>query len=457
MNETESDILGFNRRNFLKGGSVATLMTMLGGVELFAEANNTTTETKNATTTVRVGVIGLGAWGREILDNLALLPQADVAAICDNYPAFLKRSGSAAPKAKPHSDYKELLADKDIKAVIIATPTHLHKDIALAALKAGKHVYCEAPLANTREDAREIALAAKALPKHQIFQPGLQLRSDPERNFLLPFIRSGAIGQPVMARAQWHKRQSWRASAANPEREKAMNWRLKKETSLGLIGEIGMHQIDQANWFLKSHPIAVTGFGSIRRWSEDGRDVPDTVQAIFEYPGGVNLIYDATLANSFDADYEIYYGTDSAVMIRANRAWMFKEADAPQLGWEVYASKEVFYKETGIALVANASKSVKTDKPPEAADEIKAKPLFTALQTFVTNASDTEYAVAEAQKAFPDDPAAVAEQVASSVKLLSNAAHYLEGFQANVLAIKANEAIMTGKRIELKPDWYELT
>ena len=128
----------------------------------------------------------------------------------------------------------------------------------MAALKAGKHVYCEAPLANTIEDAREIALAAKAAPQ-VIFQSGLQLRSEPQRHFLLPFVRSGTLGKPVMARAQWHKKQSWRMAAPTPEREKAMNWRLDKSLSLGLIGEIGCHAIDQAGWFFNARPLAVTG------------------------------------------------------------------------------------------------------------------------------------------------------------------------------------------------------
>ena len=141
--------------------------------------------------------------------------------------------------------------------MVIATPTPDHKEVALAALKAGKHVYCEAPLAGSIEDAREIALAAKAA-KHLAFQAGLQMRSDKQRLFLLPFIRSGALGTTVLARAQWHKKTSWRSASPNPEREKALNWRLNKATSLGLIGEIGSHQIDQAGWFLNALPTAVT-------------------------------------------------------------------------------------------------------------------------------------------------------------------------------------------------------
>src|SRR4051812_7461283 len=117
----------FNRRDFIKGGSAVTLMTLLGGVPLFAQnAPENSTETKAAGPKVKCAVIGLGTWGREILSTLGRLPQANVAAICDTYPASLRRSASNAPGATQTDDYKTILDNKEIKAVIIATPTHKH-------------------------------------------------------------------------------------------------------------------------------------------------------------------------------------------------------------------------------------------------------------------------------------------------------------------------------------------
>jgi predicted dehydrogenase len=454
MNENENDPLGYNRRDFLKGGSVATLMTMLGGVELLAaETAPAPSGELKSNEKVKVAVIGLGSWGREILNTLGRIPMADIAAICDTYPSSLRRAATAAPSAIQTPDYKTILANNDIKAVIIATPTHLHKDIALDSLKAGKHTYCEAPLANTIEDARTIALAGKA-SKLALFQAGLQIRSDPQRHFLVPFIRSGALGRFVTARAQWHKKQSWRTSSPNPEREKALNWRLDKDISIGLLGEQGCHQIDQANWLLNALPVSVTGFSSIALWDSDGRQVPDTVHAMIEYPGHIYLDYDATLANSFDGYYEMFYGSDAAVLIRDNKAWLFKETDAPLLGWEVYARKDKFYEETGIALVANASKSVQqAPKPGET--EITNPVLLSALERFLKNTSDVEITMGPAREAFKDDPDSLADTFSNVVK--KPTAGYLEGFQATVIAIKANEAAIAGKRIEINPDLYKLS
>src|SRR5258706_10920265 len=366
-------------------------MMMMGGVALRAEdkpatsASASSEEDKYAGPPVNCGIIGCGVWGRKIAETLATLPNAPVVAVSDTYEPFMRRSKEVAPKAQDYTDYRKLLESKDVKAVFVATPTHQHKQIVLDALQAGKHVYCEAPLANTIEDARAIVKAAKNSLKLN-FQSGLQLRSDKHRHFLVSFLRAGAMGRPVRARAQWNKKQSWRRTSPNPDREKDINWRLSSATSLGLIGEIGIHQLDVVSWFLNGRPLSVMGFGSIVQWA-DGRDVADTIEAVFEYPNGVSSSYASTLANSFDSEYEMFYGTDSAVMLRQNKAWMFKEVDAPTLGWEVYARKDEFYKETGIALAADATKLAAHGAKAGDETSVSDTPLFTAVKAFIANTS----------------------------------------------------------------------
>src|ERR1051325_5959935 len=157
MNTPDSQSSDLNRRDFLRGGSVATLLSVLGGVELIRPPSAKAIDVdKLAGPKVPCGVIGLGPQGRELVNTLTLQKEAEVVAVCDKYPASLKRGANAAPKAKAVDDYRKILDDKEVKAVFIATPTHQHREVALAALEAGKHVYCEAPLANTIDDARTI-------------------------------------------------------------------------------------------------------------------------------------------------------------------------------------------------------------------------------------------------------------------------------------------------------------
>ena len=117
-------------------------------------------------------------------------------------------------------------------------------------------------------------------------------------------------------------------------------------------------------------------------------------------------MYDATLATSFDADYEMFYGTDSAVMLRGNKAWMFKEVDAPLLGWEVYARKDEFYRETGIALVANATKLVAQGNKPVEEAPYSSTPLHYALESFITNTGALAGGVEDFTASFGNDPKA---------------------------------------------------
>ncbi|MDB6033308.1 MAG: hypothetical protein JWM16_3646 [Verrucomicrobiales bacterium] len=459
---TKSEQNDLNRRGFLRTGSMTTLIAMMGGVALKAEdekgkpasATPSVPEEKHVGPPVNCAVIGCGIQGREIINTLMRLPNAPVVAVCDTYEAFLRRGKEAAPNAVGETDYKKLLAQKDVQAVFVATPTHQHKDIVIEALKAGKHVYCEAPIAHTVEDARAIAKAAKAAYKVN-FQTGLQMRSEPQRHFLLQFVRSGAMGKTFKGRAQWQKKQSWRRTSPNPDREREINWRLKSSTSPGLIGEIGIHQVDVGNWFINERPTAVTGFGGIMAW-QDGRDVPDTVQAVFRYPSGAYYSYECTLANSFDADYEMFFGTDSAIMLRQNKAWMFKEVDSPLLGWEVYARKDEFYKETGIALVANATKLVAQGSNPVEDAPYTNTSLSYALESFIANTGTLAAGVEDFVGNFGDSEQGVRKYLVDLMKTRRPAAGYHEGYEATVITLKANEAILKGQKVDLTDDLFEI-
>jgi predicted dehydrogenase len=449
-----------NRREFLRNASLATMMTLMGGVELRAQDAATSAATTEPSLTkipppptIKFGVIGLNEWGKEILHQLSLMSYAPVVAICDNYSHAVRKAASEAPNAKPYDKYQDLLADPNVQAVVIATPTGTHREIALAAIAANKHVYCEAPLANTIDDAKAIATAARDAVKI-VFQVGLQERSHPQRQFLIPFIRGGALGKDVMARAQWHQHNSWRREAANDQRAADLNWRLSSKTSNGLIGEVGVHQIDVVSWFLRNRPVAVTGFSSLLLWT-DGRDVPDTVQAVFEFPHGVNCLYGATLCNSFDAASEMYYGTESRIMVRDSKAWQFKEAGAPLGGWEVYARKDTFYKESGIMLVASGSHQTALVGNAASSDPYEHTPLWYSLDAFARNAGLIGGAIKDFIDNFGDsDPKALTDQLKTLKP--QPAATWQDGLEATVMAIKGNEAAVKKQKIMFEKEWFEL-
>ncbi|MHC4943578.1 MAG: Gfo/Idh/MocA family protein, partial [Planctomycetota bacterium] len=305
-------------------------------------------------------VIGVGKQGRLILGELQKFDFVQVAAICEKDERRLKSAQRRAQDAKPYADFHELLdKEKEVKAVFLATPSHLHKEIALEVMASGRHLYCEAPVATTVEDAR--AMARASLEAKGLFHAGLQLRANPIYSLARSFVRSGAIMDVFALRGQYHRKASGRVPASDPAREKELNWALYKETSIGLAGEKGIHSFDAVNWFIKKRPLAVAGWGDVMLY-RDGRDVPDTVHCVLTYPDNVKMLYDATLANSFDGAYQLFQGTMGAIKLIGNLGWMFKEADAATQGWEVYAVRQHFHKEEGITLIANATKLARQGK-----------------------------------------------------------------------------------------------
>ncbi len=421
---------GIDRRQFLTGTAGAFLLAMLNGEEVRAQAQPSSAQPAPAGPPVRCAVIGLGVQGRSLMQALAKMPGAPITAICDIYEGAHKRALDIAPKAAAVTDYRKVLENPAVDAVFIATPSHQHRQIAVDAVAAGKHVYCEAPLAHTVEDAKAIALAGKGSKK--VFQSGLVHRADPISVQVMKFVDADAMGKIAQVSGQFHKRTSWRRTAPTPARESALNWRLRKATSPGLMGEQGIHTLDIASWYLGQMPVSITGSGGVLGWP-DGREVPDTVQCIVEYPGGIRLSYDATLASSFGGAYDLFMGTDSSIYMKDGRAWMIKEADATALGWEVYARKEKIGDQVGIALIADATKQLELDlKPGE-----QAAPAALSEQSMVENlATGFLKTIREDEEAHGAGP--------------------LEAYQATVIGLKANEAVNTGTKIACQKEWFDL-
>jgi predicted dehydrogenase len=370
----------FDRRDFLKtaAGTLALLLSPRG-----LTAAQTPAASPIPGPPLRFGVIGLGPWGREIVDALGRTEQAQLAGICDSYEPLLRRAAAGAPRAEAIADWRRLLESPAIDAVVVATPTPAHREIVVAALQAGKHVYCEAPIAATIDDARAIAASARSA-KGVVFQGGLQGRSNPLYRHVLQFVKSGVLGDVALVNAQWSRRDSWRRAGPSAERERALNWRLEAG-SPGLMGEVGIHQLDLVTEFLGRRPTAIVGAGRVAAW-RDGRETPDTAACLVEY-GAVRASVRATLASSFGGAYTIFQGSNSSLLLKDSRGWLIKEADSPLLGWEVYARKESVHDETGIAMVADATKLLQAGKEPgkDGPLEPEKPTLVVAFESFITS------------------------------------------------------------------------
>lgn len=403
---------GMDRRDFLvqSAGALAAVAIMprlgLGAMSLSSPMS--------------VGVIGLGRQGRAIIAELSAIEGVTIAALCDSDEQRLSAGARRSRDAKSFADARAVLDDPSIGAVCIATPTHLHRELVEMALAAGKHVYCEAPLAHTIEDCRAIARAARGAKS--VFQPGVHARSNPVYQLARTFYRSDAVRDLVSMSAVRARKTSWRVPANDPARDRALNWLLDPEVSTGLAGEWGTHQFDVFHWYLDRFPVAVSGHGGIRL-HDDGRTIADTIACTLLFEDGAALQYGATLASSFEGMHELLRGTNASIKLAWSHGWMFKESDAPTQGWEVYANRQQFHNDEGITLIAGATKLAEQGKLKEGVG-LPHSSLRYALADFLQSATEGT------------PPAATAE----------------DGMRSTVVGILTDRAMREGVTVKIEPE-----
>ena len=277
----------------------------------------------------RIALIGTGSRGQYHIHNLLEIGHAEIVALCDNYAPNLKEAHALYPKAKTYTDYKKLLASKDIDGVIIATPLNWHAPMVLDALAAGKHVFCEKSMALTMDECKAIYDAYQTSDKVLYFC--MQRMFDEKYVKGIQMIHSGLIGDVVGARCHWFRNHNWRRPVPSPELERQINWRLYWESSAGLMTELASHQLEVCNWATKRVPRSVMGMGDIVFW-KDGREVYDSVNLIYHYDNDVKITYESLISNRFNGMEDQILGHKGTMDLA--KGIYYYEQEAPGTGIE---------------------------------------------------------------------------------------------------------------------------
>ena len=308
------------RREFLKNGALVATATATTGSSALSYGR-----IAGANDRISLGHIGIGHRGSELDGMVAQLGRAnnvEMTAVCDLWTVNLERAVAMNQKAygkAPRALHapEELLRLKDVDAVIISTPEHSHSPLLKMAVEAGKDVYCEKPMGNVLAEvkaARDATLASK-----QIVQIGTQHRSEPYQLAARDFVRTGALGDISKYEIVWNYHgPRWRGrSEVKQIREHDTNWRLwlmtkpdrpfdpqlyfefrlYKEFSSGISDQWMSHGIDLCHFFLdEAFPESVVASGGVFAW-HDGRENPDTFQALLTYPKGFLASYSTSFGN----------------------------------------------------------------------------------------------------------------------------------------------------------------
>jgi predicted dehydrogenase len=319
-----------DRRIFLQGLS-ASAVSASSLAALAASAAETQSEAavtqQIAPTTdasqVRLGIIGPGSRGQELVRNFLRVPGVQIAAAADVYPArFEQLNRICGYRVPSHADFRALLDRRDLDAVVIATPLGLHAEHVLPALATGHPVYGEKTMAYTVEDARKIVTAATE--SKRLFQVGHQYRYSPWIRAAVARVQQGEIGDVTHIMGYWNRNNSWRRPVPDPSLERLINWRLYHQWSLGLIAELGSHHMDIANWVFGSTPTAALASGSICHY-RDGRETDDNVQVVLTYSEGRRFIFTSMTNNAKMGDQLWLYGTKGSLNLTLEDATFYYE------------------------------------------------------------------------------------------------------------------------------------
>jgi predicted dehydrogenase len=284
-----------SRRDFTRRAAVAGAATAISAGRVLG-----------ANERIRLGFIGLGNRGDQVLDGFLPHKDAQVVAICDLYQPYLDFAAKkAGGNPKQYHDYRKVLDHKDVDAVVISTPDHWHALQTIHACQADKDVYVEKPLSLALEEGRRMVHFAH---KHKrVTQVGIMRRSAPLCKEAADLVRSGGIGKVTCVRAL-HVQNEWPKGIGAPADEEApkdLDWdawlgpapkvpynknrafyrfRWFFDYSGGQLTNFGVHYIDMIHWALgQEAPLAVTAMGG-KFAITDNREIPDTLEVLWQYP-----------------------------------------------------------------------------------------------------------------------------------------------------------------------------
>jgi predicted dehydrogenase len=325
-----------SRRSFTKGAAAAAGWATVQAAGLAAGGDR-----------IRLGFIGVGNRGDQLLDAFLVHADAQVVALCDVYQPYLEAAQKkAGGQAKLYTDYRKLLDQKDIDAVVIATPDHWHALQFLAACRAGKDVYVEKPLSLTIAEGQKMVAVAQETGR--VTQVGLHRRSTPFIHEAVQRIRDGEIGKVTVAKC-FHLRNESPLGIGNPPDSApppSLDWdmwlgpapkvpfnvnrclykfRWFWDYSGGQLTNFGTHYLDVIQWALgQDAPKGVFALGG-KYAIADNREIPDTMEVVWEYPGKTLVTMSQYNANHSPGNlkgWEIEFrGTKGTLLIHESQGY----------------------------------------------------------------------------------------------------------------------------------------
>ena len=340
-----------NRRTFFMAASALAVGTRAR-----------TVSAQSASDRIRIGVIGTGGRARGLMTHLKRLPGNEMVATCDVYePRLLQAAEIAGPTATKIADYRRILDDKSIDAVVIGAPDHWHKTMTLDAVAAGKDVYVEKPVSHSIVEGAEMVKAIEA--SKQIVQTGTQQRSWDHFVLGKQIVDSGRLGQITFVHTYWYQHATagnyaavdmskldwkrWLGSAPDqPFRpERFYQWRHFWDYGGGCLTDLMTHWIDVVHWYMDvDAPLTASAVGhnyNIKLW-----EAPDTVTATLEFPKNFLTAYLGTYVSKVDDGGLEFRGDRGTLKIDRARLAFYRD-DAANVAGTLAPEPDIYVRSSG--------------------------------------------------------------------------------------------------------------
>jgi len=440
---------GIDRRSFLRSSTALGAGIVLGQKPFSIAAPSKTDD-------INVALLGAGTEGQVLLNSCLKIPGLRFKALCDIWTAYNQKRVSRILKAYRHEhntyvDYREMLdKEKDLDAVIIATPDFWHAEQTVACLKAGLHVYCEKEMSNTLEGARQMVQTARETGK--LLQIGHQRRSNPRYLFCFEKLikEANLLNRITTIDGQWNRSKAACEDLGWPKgtdidsatlsrygyksMKQFRNWRWYKGLGGGPIVDLGSHQIDIYNWFLGAKPKSVMASGGTDYWT--GREWYDNVMAVYEYAtsqGNVRALYQTITTNSCQGYFETFMGDEGTLLISeaSNRGSIYREDWVPETKWDQWVKK---------GYVQKKQLQQQPENNPAVLDVRASVP---AAEYNLPVTMDKPYHQPHLENFF--------DAIRGKAKLNCPAE---VAYETAVTVLKVNEAIKAGRRLEFEPQEF---
>ena len=284
--------------------------------------------------TIRIGCIGTGGRCRTLMKSLLTIPNTSIVAISDiRQDALALAKAMTGDKVAMFSDYRKLLDDKNIDAVLIGSPDHWHVPMTIDAVAAGKDVYVEKPLTHSLEEGEKVIQAVRK--SKQVVQIGTQQRSMEHIKKAKEAVATGKIGKVYRVHMSWNRNSdrvkkgdpttnasnvNWKAFLGNVADQpfddyKMRNWRWFWDFGGGIFTDLMVHWVDVAHWVLNLEaPISAASLGTMVN-AKGIWETPDMVQTIMEYKDGIQMFFEGGFSNARHGSRIEFMGTEGTIYV----------------------------------------------------------------------------------------------------------------------------------------------